>query len=207
MKQMKARLLCKKCKDIVSPQGHDFASCKCGAMQTQAVLSGKGYAVSPGADYALVDDEDNEIIITDELAEAKLIIDTSDAMSDSLKEHAGDAVDHAYIYRELMLALNLQIQAMESLSSAGRFSPATNQDLLAHLVWLQAMLKSLELKELSFEAKVIELLKVADSRAEEALEKRMRELIGAKDWYEFEPKTAKKSSSSQRPHGKTPREP
>jgi hypothetical protein len=128
---MKERLYCKDCKDtIVDPGMYNLTACKCGKTQVQKVI--KGYAVSPGANYCMVDDEGNEILIKDEPA----------AAHKQPSERGGDGdPDSEAKMRELMLALAHQIEAMESWSSQGRFAPCTNQDLLAHLVWLNAWLK------------------------------------------------------------------
>ena len=140
---MKGNVYCKKCKDtIVDPEMYNFRSCKCGSTQVQKVL--KGYAVSPGADYCMVDDQGNEIIVTDEKATAA-------------PERVGDPVEDALAVSELMLALSHQVDAMENLSSDGRFSPATNQDLLAHLIWLQEVLRLALKRDVGVGRQLVEL--------------------------------------------------
>lgn len=132
---MKARLYCKDCKDtIVDPEVNQFRSCKCGKTQVQKVQ--KGYAVCPGANYCMVDDEGNEIVIKDDPTELRNNRATI-AQNDS-------PLDDKEVFRELMLSISNQIEAMESWSSSARFSPCVNQDLLAHLIWEQSVLKTMD---------------------------------------------------------------
>ena len=91
----------------------------------------------------MVDDEGNEIVIKEE----EKIVPVSVAVAPS----DAPALEDALVHSELILSLTHQIEAMESLSSAGRFSPCTNGDLLAHLVWLEALLKVQARRLKSFE--------------------------------------------------------
>jgi len=116
---MGARLLCKTCKSIIESSGPtDEVYCSCGKV---GIIGNKPPISIKGRheDCALVDDKGNEIFVALELPD----------MSDE------------EVYKQLMLSINHQIEAMENLSQGARFSPCTNQDLLAHLIWIQAVLK------------------------------------------------------------------
>jgi len=126
---MSARIYCKDCKDtIINPENAHLQSCKCGKTMTQRLV--KGYAVSPGSNYCLVDDQGNEIMVKEAPQERVISMGSPPNRSENPE-----------IIEELMLALHHQIEVMESLSQGGRFSPVVNQDLLAHFLWLQAALR------------------------------------------------------------------
>lgn len=96
-------------------------------------------------DYCMVDDEGNEIVVKEDVA---IVPKESNVPTDQ------PPLEDILLQSELLLALTHQIEAMESLSSAGRFSPCTNGDLLAHLVWLEAVLKVQARRLRSFEHQV-----------------------------------------------------
>lgn len=115
---MSARFLCKKCKTIVeSKSPDDQVDCKCGHL---SVIGNKPpISISGDKDfYALVDDNGDEIFVKEDFT------------------HMGDED----VYKELMKALEYQIDSMESSSPGRKFSPCTNQDLLAQQIWLREMM-------------------------------------------------------------------
>jgi len=126
---MTTKLFCKHCKDTIEPKRiYEIVSCRCGKTSVKALI-GKSIAIK-GDSYALVDDEGNELVPEDikEIV-AEGIDDGSPPPEDK------EALDM------LMTNLDHQIAALESLSSAGMYAPATNQDMLTILVWLQSTLK------------------------------------------------------------------
>lgn len=125
---MSVRLLCKSCKDIISPrQTYEIVSCQCGKCEVKALI-GKGYAIR--GDCSLVDDVGNELI-------AETITGDPRASETALEP----ITDDGEAIKELMMNMAHQIEAMENLSSAGQFSPVVNRDLLTVLVLVESLFR------------------------------------------------------------------
>lgn len=125
---MRIKVLCKVCKTITDYEtGSDNTYCNCGNTWIETIKDDDGInrpKINYNREgYALVDDKGNEIMIRGE-------IDKSSG--------------HNEIFNQLMIGLKSQIDFMENLSPSMKFSPATNQDLLAHLLWTQSVLQVLE---------------------------------------------------------------
>lgn len=135
---MAPKLLCRICNSTVQSKGWNdvvYCECKRHAYAGEIVKGKARYRVKNGFDkssYALIDDKGNEIDMEDKkLVKAETIYPE------------GERIDNSIIFGELMLSLDHQIEAMENLSQAAKFSPCVTQDLLAHLIWLQGLIKVL----------------------------------------------------------------
>ncbi len=136
---MKTRILCKSCKSkLECPRNGDRLDCSCGKIFiSSSVVNGKeqteiGYSGNR-SDYALLDDEDNEITPRES---------NTEDMAKEVTELIA-TLDEKEIVSQLLKSLDHQISAMENWSQAAKFSPATQQDLLAHLIWTQAAFRTL----------------------------------------------------------------
>lgn len=129
---MAANVMCKDCKTIIKNLNPLSATlCECG--KCAVIKTARGFAASSGANYCLVDDKGHEIVCKDVPSAKQEVID--------VVPDEGLALGDKEVWDELMLVLSHQIESMENWSQGGRFSPATNQDMLAHFVWLHAALK------------------------------------------------------------------
>lgn len=134
---MTARLLCKHCKSIISANtSKDVVYCSCGKLgvdgdDKQCKVMHDGNRDS----YALVDDQGNEIVVKD--SDSK-----KEGMTQNIEAIKGDidgikTPEETFEY--LMMAMKNEIDAMNRSSPDRRFSPVTNQDLLALQEWLSVM--------------------------------------------------------------------
>ncbi len=136
---MKTRILCKLCKSkITALNNGERTDCSCGKVFVSViVMNGKeqlevGYSGNRD-DYSILDDEDNEITPRESNTE-EMAKEVSQLIS-TLDEHE--------ILKQLLKSLDHQVIAMENWSQAAKFSPSTQQDLLAHLLWTQAAFRTL----------------------------------------------------------------
>ena len=131
---MTTRVLCKVCKSIIEPgeMNDPVVYCDCGQLVAQKTAKGIRAKAGGGREtYAMVDEKGDELVITDMAPKEVELLPAGPKMGDD------------EVFSELMLSIKHQIEAMESLSQGGRFSPATNQDLLAHLIWEQGVFQVL----------------------------------------------------------------
>ena len=129
---MTIKLFCKHCKDTIEPKRiYEIVSCRCAKTSVKQLI-GKSVAIK-GDNYALVDDQGNELVAED-------IIEPQDVEGEEYASSAHIPGDKECI-EALMMNLDHQVTALESLSSAGRYAPATNQDLLTVLTWIQSACK------------------------------------------------------------------
>ena len=138
---MPTRLKCKICNDIITTSlRNTLVYCGCGMLGVEDMGHGSVRVLWNGSrdNYCNVDDEGNEVL-------HKEVMNKTTTNEES--EPNQPKTDHKTIMKEFMLSLTHQIEGMENLSSSGKFSPATNQDLLAHFVWLREYLRALEWKE------------------------------------------------------------
>lgn len=119
---MGTKLLCKHCESIIESKGpEDIVYCKCGKL---AVAGDKPPMKVLGETngFWIVDDKGNRVVV---------------------EEKPKDNADDHEIYKQLLMTVQHIVDTMEAMSPGGKFSPVTNQDLLAHLVWVKAMIETL----------------------------------------------------------------
>ena len=119
---MGTKLLCKFCESIIESTGDDdIVYCKCGKLAC-AGSKPPMKVLGETNGFWIVDDKGNRIVV-----------------DEKPKDNASDNE----IYTQLLMGVAHIIETMENMSPGGKFSPVTNQDLLAHLIWVKAMIETL----------------------------------------------------------------